>query len=326
MEELYVLMISFIFTYLSAPVFIRYLKRLNLEVKDMAKIRQTFVPISGGLIVLSGAFLSIMSYVFYHIFLLESTLSLVAIFAATTSMLIITMIGFMDDLLVRHSHGEYVGLKRWQKPLLTLPAAIPLMAVNVGVTGMAIPYFGYYEFGILYPLLLVPIGLVGASNMVNLLEGFNGIASGMGIIYMSSLGLFALTNGQSEAAIIAFAMAGALIAFFRFNFVPAKILPGDSLTYLLGAALASIAIIGNMERAALIVSVPFFIEFFLKLRGNFQVQTYGYALPNGYVGTSSKKIYSIPHILSRTRNYTEKQIVFFCMSIELFFSVLIWIL
>ena len=77
---------------------------------------------------------------------------------------------------------------------------------------------------------------------------------------MGMLGIYAYVNERHVATLIAFLSVAALLAFLIYNKFPAKILPGDSLTYLLGGALASVAILGNMEKAALIVSIPFFMS------------------------------------------------------------------
>jgi len=115
----------------------------------------------------------------------------------------------------------------------------------------------------------------------------------------------------------------ALLAFYLYNKTPAKIFPGDSLTYLLGATLATVAIVGNLEKAALIISIPFIIELFLKFRGKFQKTTVGY-YKDGKVHSHYKKIYSIPHFLTRTGKYTEKQVVYSMILLQSIFSLLIW--
>ena len=140
------------------------------------------------------------------------------------------------------------------------------------------------------------------------------------------LGLYAFAHNSYIGAVIAFATFGSLLAIWKFHKVPAKILAGDSLTYLLGAVLVSIAILGNMEKAVLICSIPFFIEFILKLRGKFKKETLGSINKEGKLVSLYKKIYSLPHIWMRTGKYTEKQIVGFLIIVELIFSSLIWLI
>ena len=80
-----------------------------------------------------------------------------------------------------------------------------------------------------------------------------------------------------------------------------------------------------MERAVILVSIPFFIEFVLKLRGKLKKQSYGY-YENGYVKSKYDKVYSIPHFLTKTGRFTERQVVWFTILVELLFSSLIWLL
>src|SRR3989344_6984294 len=180
--------IAFFITLIATNWLIRYLRRINLVVKDMNKKTTPLVPISGGLAVMSGIFVGVMSYIFIQTFRYNYIQTLPYILAGLISIIMITFVGFLDDLIIKKNKESSTGLKQWQKPLLTLSAAIPLMVVNAGVTTMALPFFGRVEFGLLYPLLLIPIGVVGAANMVNMLAGFNGMEVGMGIVYTMMLG------------------------------------------------------------------------------------------------------------------------------------------
>jgi len=324
--------ISFLVTLYATPWLIRYLRRINMVVPDVHKENKPLIPISGGLAVMAGLFSGLMLFIFFETFfpselnfLYQNGRSLLLLFAAATSLLIITFVGFVDDIIIEKSKGESGGLRQWQKPLLTLTAAIPLMVINAGTKRMLFPFFGYVDVGILYPLLLVPIGVLGAANMVNLLEGFNGAAVGMGLIYTFSLGLYAYTYGSYIAALFAFMAFAALLAFFIYNKYPAKILPGDSLTYLLGGLLAIIAIVGNIEKVTLIISTPFIIEALLKLRGRFRKTSIGY-YKDGKVFSNYDNVYSLPHILTRTGKFTEKQVVWFLMLIQLVFAIVIWLI
>jgi len=237
----------------SLPWLIRYLKRINLVVKDIHKENTPLVPRSGGLSVAIGFMAGMMAVMFFFTFFVQNTSwlsekSLTFIFASILTIFIITFIGFIDDLLMVKSEGKGGGLRQWQKPLLTLVAAIPLMVVNAGTSKLIVPFYGHVEFRLWYPLLLVPIGVIGATNMVNIFAGLNGLESGLGLIYLGSLGSYAYVHGRYLAAILAFITFAALIPYHFYNKYPAKILPGDSLTYLLGAVLATMAIVGDLEK------------------------------------------------------------------------------
>ena len=318
--------LSFIVTLIATPILIRYLNRIGLQVKDQNKENKPLVPISGGLAVISGILVGLMFYIFVLTFTYNDKTQFSLIFASLTTILLITFIGFMDDLIINKTKDSSVGLKQWQKPFLTLIAAIPLMVINAGVSKMAVPFFGIIDFGLLYPLLLIPIGVVGASNMVNLLAGINGLETGMGVVYFSMLGLYAYFNIRFEAAAISIIIVGSLIAFYYFNKFPAKILPGDSLTYLLGASIAIVAIIGNIERAALIISIPFIIEFILKARSKFKAQSYGTYVNGKIQSLYQNKIYSLIHLMTIKPKFTEKQITYSFIILMLMISSLIWLL
>jgi UDP-N-acetylglucosamine--dolichyl-phosphate N-acetylglucosaminephosphotransferase len=325
-------LVSFLVVWIITPWLIRYLRKINLVVKDLNKKDTPLVPISGGLAVLSGLFAGLMIFIFFRVFIsdagkefIPNNTSLLILFASITSILIISFVGFIDDLIIKRSYEESSGLKQWQKPLLTLTAAIPLMVINAGTTTMVIPLVGRVNIGLLYPLFLVPVGVVIAANMVNMLAGFNGMETGMGIVYTGMLGLYAYVNQSYTASLITILVFAALIAFYYYNKYPAKILPGDSLTYLLGAIIACVAIVGNIERAALIASIPFICEFFLKLRSRFKAQSYGYYKEGKIMSKYDKKVYSLTHLFTRTGKFTEKQITYFMILIELIFASLIWL-
>lgn len=326
-------LVSMATTFFITPWLIKFLKKIGLEVKDQNKASLPLVPISGGLAILVGIFSGLFVFIFGRTFfgniafhsIISNSDTLALLFASMLSLFIVTVVGFLDDVIVNKLKERSSGLKQWQKPLLTVAAAVPLMVINAGDKSVALPFLGVVNLGWIYPLILIPIGVVGAANMVNMLAGFNGMEAGLGIIYIGMLGLYAYTHGIFLAALIALTVFCSLIAFYFYNKVPAKIFPGDSLTYLLGGALAVIAIVGNMEKAALICSIPFFIEFFLKLRSRFKAQTYGYE-KDGKIHSRYNKIYSIPHIFTITGRFTEKQVVYFMFVIELVFSSLIWII
>src|SRR3989344_2780262 len=76
------------------------------------------------------------------------------------------------------------------------------------------------------------------------------------------------------AVIIAACAFMALLAFFIFNKHPAHIFPGDTLTYPIGTIIAIIAILGNIEKFALILFIPYLIEGLLKARGKMQKESF----------------------------------------------------
>ncbi|MFH8119630.1 MAG: hypothetical protein QXS37_02390 [Candidatus Aenigmatarchaeota archaeon] len=320
--------VSFLITLFLTPHIIRYFKFIGLTSTDVHKKGKPLVPISAGVPLVIGIVGGLLLYIFLSVFLLKDESQLVKFFAALTSILIIMFSGFIDDLNSKQvKFSGFIegkrGLKKWQKPLLTLPAAIPLIAIMAGETTMSLPLVGSVDFGIFYPLLIVPIGVVGASNMVNMLGGFNGLEAGMGLVYTTALGFYAYFHGRFVAATIFFVTAGALLALLKYNFYPAKILSGDSLTYTLGAVVACGAILGDMEKATLIVMTPFLIQgvlkFYSKLDLGFFASDLGILEKDGKIKSKYNKIYSLTHLAMKF-NLNEPQIVLFLIFIQAIFA------
>lgn len=325
------MIIAFLITLSVTPFLIRYFRTINLTSTDVHKKNQPLIANSAGVPIASGLLGGLLLFIFINVFINRNSIELLDLFAAMTSVLIITFVGFIDDLnaVQVKRDGQIIGkkgLKDWQKPLLTIPAAFPLMAIMAGDTQMAVPFIGTVDFGIIYPLLLVPIGVVGASNMVNMLGGFNGLEIGMGLIYTLALGTFAFIHGSMEASIIFFTAFAALLGMARYNFPPAKILSGDSTTYLLGAVIAVGAIIGNMEKAALIVAVPFIIQAILKFYSRVKLGHFasdmGILQDDGTVKSRHDSIYSWTHIMMRLGNMTERKVVLSMMGVQAVFATI----
>jgi len=323
---MYVLIGSFILSMLCSffltKKLIPFFERNNIIALDLHKKNKPKIANSGGIPVFISAIFGIMFFIAIQTFIFNNTNQILYLFAGMTTILLISLIGFFDDLniseVVRGKMKIRKGLKQWQKPLLTLPAAIPLMVVSAGVSTMSIPFIGVVNFGIIYPLFLIPIGVVFAANAVNLLGGFNGSEAGMGVVYCLALATYSLFFGEIISAIIFFSVTGALLGFLFFNWYPAKILSGDSLTYGLGATIATGIIIGNMEKAGIIILIPFIIEFFLKLRSRFKAYSLGKLRKDGTLESPyGKNIYSLTHVLMNLGKLKERQVTIGLILIEI---------
>ena len=84
--------------------------------------------------------------------------------------------------------------------------------------------------------------LIAVPNIVNLIDGFDGLAGGLGLCMAVTLGIVGLHSEQVAVACYAFTMAGALLGFLVFNFPPAKIYLGDGGAYLIGFTIAALSL------------------------------------------------------------------------------------
>ncbi len=88
-------------------------------------------------------------------------------------------------------------------------------------------------------------------NMVNFLDGLDGLAAGVCAISAVTFCLIALSiNKDAQPAILSAIVFGAALGFLRHNFYPARIFMGDSGALLLGFVLAAISVWGVLKTAA----------------------------------------------------------------------------
>jgi UDP-GlcNAc:undecaprenyl-phosphate GlcNAc-1-phosphate transferase len=100
--------------------------------------------------------------------------------------------------------------------------------------------------------------LIAVPNIINLIDGFDGLAGGLGIFLASTLGIVALYAEQLPVAWYAFTIAGALLGFLVFNFPPAKIYLGDGGAYLIGFCIAGLSLTSSNKgsvAAVLLVTI-----------------------------------------------------------------------
>ncbi len=316
------------------PISIRFARAIGVVGRDIHKKGNPEVAEFGGLCVVPGFLAGIFVYITIKTFFYSNTVGLIEILAVISTILIITIMGILDTLtsLMKRREGKNklekfkrVGIRQIISFLLPFPAAIPLVAVNAGMTTMGIPFIGDVNFGILYPLLLIPIGIVGASNATNMLGGLNGSEAGMGFVALLSLGIFSLLRGNTIAALISLTFSVALLAFLKYNWYPSKVFPGD-LTYVIGAVIASVAIVGNMEKFALYIFAPWIIEFFLKLRSRFKAESFGILQDDGVLKAPYKKVYSLTHIFMKIGRFKEQQISLFLILTEVLVCLISFII
>lgn len=283
--------VSFLTTFVSLPFWIKQAHLNGLSGKDMHKTDKRAVAEAGGITVLLGASLGILFYVAVNVFYFNNTDKLVYIFALLAVILISAMVGLIDDLL-----GWKKGLPKSIRLGIIFFAAVPLMVLNAGTGKILLPFFGLVNFGIIYPLLLIPLGIIGATTTFNFLAGYNGLEAKQGILILSALGIITYIRGESWLSVIALIAIASLAAFYFFNKYPAKVFPGDVMTYSIGALIASIAILGNLEKVAIFFFIPYILEVILKLRGRLNKESFAKLNKDGSLEMPYDKVYGLEHL------------------------------
>ncbi len=287
------LAISLIVVFTLMPWWIRKVRSIGLVWEDMNKAKGEKVSGSGGVIVLLAFLLSVLSYVAYRVFILENQNGfLLEIFVILTMVVFMGFIGFIDDLF----GWRKGGLSARSRILIVLFGSIPLIAIKAGDSIMNFPIFGAVDLGLIYPLFFIPLGVVATTTTFNMLAGFNGLEAGQGIILLSGLSLVSYLTGNAWLAVVCLCMVLALIGFFTYNKFPARVFPGDVMTYAIGVMIATIAILGNFEKIATFFYIPYMLEVILKSRGRLKKSSFGKPMKDGTIENQYNKVYSLNHL------------------------------
>lgn len=295
-----VVLISFIISLGFLPKWIRKAKDIGLVWEDMHKVNHPKnVAGSGGIAVLAGFLLSVFLYIGIKTFIFETEGNLIGIFGLVTTVVLAGLVGLVDDLF----GWKKGGLSKRTRIVLMLCIAIPLMVLNAGTHQILGINFGYW-----YPLLLIPFGVIGATTVFNFLAGYNGLESMQGMLILTALTIVNFSEGNLWLSLISASMVAALFGFWFFNKSPAKVFPGDVMTYSVGALIACIAILGNIEKIALFFFIPYAFEFFLKARGKLKKQSFSKVQKDGSLVPLYDKIYSLNHVALRVLMKVKKKV------------------
>ena len=316
--------LSFILTAIILPKWIKKCRKVGLLWEDMNKFNHPKnTASSGGIVVIMSFILGVLSYIAIRTFITEGNGLNLNIFALLSVVLILAIVGLIDDLL-GWQHG---GLSVKFRLFLIFMASIPLIVINAGTHQSIIPFFGLVNLGILYTLLFIPIGIAGATATYNFLAGFNGLEAGQGIIILGFLSFIAYITGSPWLTLIGIIMVASLFVFYFYNKYPARVFPGDILTYSIGALIACMAILGNFERIAVFVFIPYIIETGLKLRGRLKKQSFAIPQKDKSLEMPYNKIYGLTHlslfILKKFKNKVyEKDVVYLIFIFQIIICLL----
>lgn len=327
---LFPVFISFILTLVALPKWIRRCNSVGLLWEDMNKFEHPKnVASSGGIVVIMAFILGVLSYIAIKTYYFGISGLNEVIFALLSTILILAIVGLTDDLL-GWRHG---GLSIKVRLFLVLAASIPLVAIKVGNPSMYLPFLGAIDFGIIYYWILIPLGITGATTTYNFLAGFNGLEAGQGIIILSYLSLLAIKTNNMWLALIGVIMVSSLVVFYFYNRYPAKVFPGDILTYSVGALIAYMAIVGNFEKIAVFIFIPYIFETILKVRGKLKKQSFGVPQKDGSLEMPYEKIYGLTHLsiwilkkIKKDKKVYEKEVTLLIFGFQIAMCILSWLI
>lgn len=196
--------IGCILVVLFTPLLIYATKRLNLfDNPNTRRINLVPVPTAGGLAIFVAFFVAA------YFFRVPNLLSYLA------GALVITIIGLIDD---------YRGLTAGVKFFGQLAAVLLFMLLNPAENSFITAFW-----------------MLSAINMLNFIDGLDGLASGITLIAAVTVAVWTYSLGDLIAARMFLILAGTTLGFLLFNFHPAKIFLGDTGAMLLGFLFAALA-------------------------------------------------------------------------------------
>lgn len=231
-------------------------------------------PTVGGLAIVSGlaaALLLSLALEQWHPLLQRSRYEHLRLGLLLAGALVVALISFIDDIrnlppgprLLIHFGAALVaiGPYLWDQTLYSDAHGDLTEARGIILTAFNFPFVEQIHLHNITPWLAITatlIWIVGMQNMLNWVDGLDGLAAGVTLIAAFVLALHALRLGQWTVALLPLALAGACAGFLPFNFHPARIFMGDVGAMTLGYVLAVSAIIGGakLATALLVLGVP----------------------------------------------------------------------
>ena len=154
--------------------------------------------------------------------------------------LALCVVGAVDDVR---------GLRAAHKLLAQVAVATFAYACGFHIDAVRLPVIGTLEMGV-FALPVSVIWIVGITNAVNLIDGLDGLAAGVGFFGALTSCVVAYISGNAFVALLSSGLMGVLAGFLFFNFNPARIFMGDSGSYFLGFVLATLSLAGSLQQKA----------------------------------------------------------------------------
>ncbi|MFN4235223.1 MAG: glycosyltransferase family 4 protein [Bacteroidia bacterium] len=230
MEKIIILLVfitSFLVVLLSTPALIKValMKRLFDEPDKERKLHERRIPTIGGIIIFAATLFS------FSLWYSGENASLLQYLVATG--LLLFFVGVKDDI---------IGTAPVKKLLAHFIAAgILVLMADVRITSLH-GLFGIREIPEWASIGLSVFAYIVIVNSFNLIDGVDGLASGVGAIASFIFAWWFYMQGSFVMAALALSLCGALLGFLIFNFSPAKIFMGDSGSLTIGLFMSILAI------------------------------------------------------------------------------------
>lgn len=246
-------MIAFLASFMATPHTIKIARKLGAvdTPKDDRRINKVTMPRLGGLAVILGFFISVIYLLITlsietKIDLMQNDM-LTKLIGFAVGALIIGITCFIDDVK---------GVHALVKLIAQIAAALVVVWSGIIIDTFEVPYIYKSNIWDAFNVIITVAWIVGITNALNLIDGLDGLSTGISIIScMSLLIIFALNGSPLISIVLITALGGALCGFLPYNFNPAKTFIGDTGSNFLGYCLSIISILGIAKKYTAIVIV-----------------------------------------------------------------------
>jgi len=219
--------VAFFISFYLIPILIELAKSKQLvDIPDARKIHKDPVPRFGGIAIFAGFLFSLLLSASINSNFLEFQY-LVAAF------LIVFFLGVGDDIMILSPLKKFTG---------QLAASFILIVKGHLLINNLHGFLGIQEIPVLISYILTYFTIVVIVNAINLIDGVDGLAGSLSLISTLFFGTWFYINNDLAYALIAYTLAGSIVAFLYYNFNPAKIFMGDAGSLMLGLINAILAI------------------------------------------------------------------------------------
>ena len=239
---LFLIVSAFIFSLILTPLVRNYARRWGFvdQPDHGRKVHDGPIPRVGGIAIVAAYLLSYLAVwiVGFHggELIMQGGLAMAVKMAPAAGL--IFLIGLWDDLRT---------IKPWQKFAGQVVAAVIVYFAGVHVQG-----FGGFQMGAAWSLPATVFWLVLCTNAVNLIDGVDGLATGVGLFATATTLMAAMLQNNIDLAWAVAPLLGCLLGFLRYNFNPATIFLGDSGSLLIGFLLGCYSIIWSQKSATIL--------------------------------------------------------------------------
>jgi UDP-GlcNAc:undecaprenyl-phosphate/decaprenyl-phosphate GlcNAc-1-phosphate transferase len=217
-----------------------YIRKISIKYKigslpNSRKIHSGFIPTLGGIGIFAGVVMGIfVSLIWKEYYWNMFSIKYIGIAVASFLML---ATGIYDDLK---------KISPIQKFLMQIIAATIIIIFESRISVIINPFGEPFELG-LFAIPVTYLWIIGITNSINLLDGLDGLAAGVSLIVVTSIGIISFYQQDWMTFAICLALIGSLIGFLRYNYHPANIFMGDAGSLFLGFLISAITLEGMQE-------------------------------------------------------------------------------